>query len=82
MVVRMRSKGRRFSYIQEEIGVCHDVIRRERGYCTAPVKPEKRANRGSGFLRSFDPACASSFPKVKINRHFSGPSFFNGLPIP
>ena len=57
-VLRMRSKGRSFSYIQEEIGVCHDVIRRElteRGYSTAPVKPERRAKRGTGFWRSFDP---------------------------
>jgi hypothetical protein len=53
MVLEMRSKGRTFSYIQEEIGVCHDVIRRElaeRGYSTAPVG----AKRGSGFWRSFD----------------------------
>jgi len=57
-VVAMRSKGRPFAYIQEEIGVCHDVIRRElieRGYSTAPVKPERRAKRGTGFWRSFDP---------------------------
>jgi hypothetical protein len=59
MVVQMRSKGRSFSYIQDEIGVCHDVIRRElaeRGYSTAPVKPERRVKRGTGFWRSFDPA--------------------------
>ena len=58
MVLAMRSKGRTFSYIQEEIGVCHDVIRRElaeRGYSTAPVKPDRRAKRGNGFWRSFDP---------------------------
>lgn len=57
-VVRMRAKGRSFSYIQEEIGVCHDVIRRElaeRGHSTAPVKPERQAKRGTGFWRSFDP---------------------------
>jgi hypothetical protein len=57
-VLRLRSKGRTFSYIQEEIGVCHDVIRRElteRGYSTAPVKPERRAKRGTGPWRSFDP---------------------------
>jgi hypothetical protein len=57
-VVEMRSKGRTFSYIQEEIGVCHDVIRRElteRGYSTKPVQPERRAKRGTGFWRSFDP---------------------------
>lgn len=57
-VLGMRSKGRTFSYIQEEIGVCHDVIRRElaeRGYSTKPVKPERRARRAGGFWRSFDP---------------------------
>lgn len=57
-VVQMRAKGRTFSYIQEEIGVCHDVIRRElaaRGYSTAPIRPERRAKRGSGPWRSFDP---------------------------
>jgi hypothetical protein len=57
MVLEMRSKGRTFSYIQEEIGVCHDVIRRElveRGYSTAPIKPERRVRRGKGFWRSFD----------------------------
>ncbi len=57
MVLTMRSKGRTFSYIQEEIGVCHDVIRRElveHGYSTAHVRSEKRAKRGRGFWRSFD----------------------------
>jgi hypothetical protein len=57
-VVQMRSRGRTFSYIQEEIGVCHDVIRRElaeRGYSTAPVRSERRARCGTGFWRSFDP---------------------------
>jgi hypothetical protein len=58
VVLHLRSKGRTFAYIQEEIGVCHDVIRRElaeRGYSTAPVRPERRAKRGTGFWRSFDP---------------------------
>ena len=57
MVLTMRSKGRTFSYIQEEIGVCHDVIRRElaeRGYSTAPVRSDRRAKRGTGYWRSFD----------------------------
>lgn len=57
-VVDMQARGRTFSYIQEEIGVCHDVIRRElaaRGYSTAPVRLEKRARPGTGFWRSFDP---------------------------
>lgn len=58
-VLEMRGRGRTFSYIQEEIGVCHDVIRRElaeRGHSTAPVRLERRARRGTGFWRSFDPA--------------------------
>ncbi len=57
LVLAMRAKGRTFSYIQEEIGVCHDVIRRElveRGYPTARAQPERRARRGKGFWRSFD----------------------------
>ncbi len=43
MVLAMRAKGRTFSYIQEEIGVCHDVIRRELaglGYSTARIGAE------------------------------------------
>ena len=57
-VLRMRAKGRTFSYIQEEIGVCYDVIKRElteRGYSTAPIKADRRAKRGTGFWRCFDP---------------------------
>ncbi len=57
IVLAMRSKGRTFSYIQEEIGVCRDVIRRELvagGFSTAPVKSKRRAKRGTGFWRSFD----------------------------
>jgi hypothetical protein len=58
MVLAMRARGRTFDYIQEEIGVCYDVIRRElteRGHSIARIKPERRAKRGSGFWRSFDP---------------------------
>ena len=57
LVRAMRSKGRTFSFIQEEIGVCRDVIRPELvagGYSTAPVKSKRRAKRGAGFWRSFD----------------------------
>jgi hypothetical protein len=57
LVLKMRAKGRTFSYIEAEIGVCHDVIRRalaERGYSTAPIRKESRAKRGRGFWRSFD----------------------------
>jgi hypothetical protein len=57
MVLEMRARGRTFSYIEAEIGVCHDVIRRElaeRGYSTGPVRPDRRVKRGAGFWRSFD----------------------------
>ena len=57
LVVKMRAKGRTFSYIEAEIGVCRDVIRRdlaERGHSTAPVRSQRRAKRGTGFWRSFD----------------------------
>jgi hypothetical protein len=56
-IVEMRKKGRNFSYIAEEIGVCRDVIGRELralGISTAPVKADRRARRGRGFWRSFD----------------------------
>lgn len=57
MVVKMRARGRTFSYIEAEIGVCHDVIRRElaeRGYSTARIRKDRRAKRGTGYWRSFD----------------------------
>ena len=56
-IVALRRKGRTFSYIAEEIGVCRDVIGRElrtRGIDTRPVKPDRRARRGQGFWRCFD----------------------------
>jgi hypothetical protein len=52
----LRGKGRTFSFIQEEIGVCHDVIRRElqaNGISTERIK-RRRATRGKGYWRSFD----------------------------
>lgn len=58
-IVAMRKKGRSFSYIAEEIGVCRDVIARELaalGYTPERVKSDRRARRGKGFWRSFDPA--------------------------
>ncbi len=58
-IVAMRKRGRTFSYIAEEIGVCRDVIGRElraRGISTAPVKADRRARRGCGFWRCFDAA--------------------------
>jgi hypothetical protein len=57
MVVKMRARGRTFSFIEAEIGVCHDVIRRalaERGYPTARIRKDRRAKRGAGHWRSFD----------------------------
>ena len=57
MVLKMRAKGRTFSYIEAEIGVCHDVIRRalaEGGYSTASIRKERRAKRGRGFWSSRD----------------------------
>jgi hypothetical protein len=56
-IVAMRRKGRTFSYISEEIGVCGDVIIRELtalGIATTHVKSDRRARRGHGFWRSFD----------------------------
>ena len=56
-IVEMRKKGRTFSYISEEIGVCRDVITRELaalGHSIESVKLDRRACRGKGFWRSFD----------------------------
>ena len=56
-IVALRRKGRTFSDIAEEIGVCRDVIGRElrtRGIDTRPVEPDRRARRGQGFWRCFD----------------------------
>lgn len=56
-ILAMRKKGRTFSYIAEEIGVCRDVITRELallGVETGRVKSDRRARRGKGFWRSFD----------------------------
>jgi hypothetical protein len=56
-IVEMRRKGRTFSYIAEEIGVCRDGITRELtalGIATARVKSDRRARRGRGFWRCFD----------------------------
>lgn len=56
-IVEMRRKGRTFSYISEEIGVCRDVISRELtalGIGTARIKSDRRAHRGQGFWRCFD----------------------------
>jgi len=56
-IVEMRKKGRTFSYISEEIGVCRDVITRELaalGHSIEGIKADQRAHRGKGFWRSFD----------------------------
>jgi hypothetical protein len=56
-ILEMRRKGRTFTYIAEEIGVCRDVIGRELtalGIETARVKSHRRACRGRGFWRCFD----------------------------
>ena len=56
-IVKMREKGRTFSYISEEISVCREVIQRELsalGIATGHVKSERRARRGQGFWRCFD----------------------------
>ena len=55
-IIQMRKKGRTFSYIQEEIGICHDVIRRELqalGISTERIK-HGRARGSGGFWRCFD----------------------------
>jgi hypothetical protein len=61
-IVALRRKGRTFSYIAEEIGVCRDVIGRDvigrelraRGIATSHIKADRRARRGRGFWRCFD----------------------------
>jgi hypothetical protein len=56
-IVALRRKGRTFSYIAEEIGVCREVIGRElqaRGIATGHIKADRRARRGRGFWRCFD----------------------------
>jgi len=56
-ILEMRKKGRTFSYISEEIGVCRDVITRELaalGFTVERVKSDRRARRGKGFWRNFD----------------------------
>ena len=56
-IVALRRKGRTFSYIAEEIGVCRDVIGRElraRGIATGHIKADRRGRRGQGFWRCFD----------------------------
>jgi hypothetical protein len=52
-IVALRRKGRTFSYIAEEIGVCRDAIGRElraQGIATGHIKADRRARRGAGFL--------------------------------
>ena len=56
-IIEMRKKGRTFSYIAEEIGVCREVIGRELralGIPTSTVRADHRVRRGHGFWRCFD----------------------------
>jgi DNA-binding phage protein len=56
-VVAMRKKGRTFSYIAEEIGICEHVLRRElraNGISTAPLSKKRHITRGKGAWRCFD----------------------------
>lgn len=56
-ILDMRKKGRTFSFIAEEIGVCRTVIARElaaAGVPTERLKADRRACRAKGFWRSFD----------------------------
>jgi hypothetical protein len=62
-IVAMRRKGRRFDYIAEELCVSRDVISRELrqlGVDTSPLRSGKRAKRGKGQWRSFEPAEVAS----------------------
>jgi hypothetical protein len=62
-IVALRRKGRKFDYIAEELCVSKDVMSRELrelGIDTAPVRSGKRAKRGKGVWRSFEPAELSS----------------------
>lgn len=55
-VVELRTKGRNFEYIAEEIGIGDKVLRRElraQGFSTGRVK-RRRAVQNTGFWRSFD----------------------------
>jgi hypothetical protein len=57
LIQSLRHRGRTFSYIEQEIGVCGEVIGRElkaMGIHTGCVRPGHRAKRGKGFWRSFD----------------------------
>jgi hypothetical protein len=57
--IELRHKGRTFEYISEELTVGSKIIRRELkqlGIPTGRVGNERRAKRGKGFWRSFDPA--------------------------
>lgn len=56
-ILALRRKGRTFSYIAGEIGICRDVLGRElraRGIDTSPIRADRRARRGRGFWRCFD----------------------------
>jgi len=54
----MLSRGRNVEYVSETLCVSEDVLRRElkaNGIQPRPARPQKRAKRGKGPWRSFDP---------------------------
>ena len=58
-VIELRTKGRNFEYIGEELCVSEKIIRRElraRDIPTGRLPPRPKAKRGKGRWRSFDPA--------------------------
>jgi hypothetical protein len=58
-IVELRKKGRKFDYIAELFSVSKEVMSRELrelGIDTSPVRQDRRARRGKGQWRSFDPA--------------------------
>jgi hypothetical protein len=62
-IVALRRKGRKFDYIAEFLCVSVDVMSRELrelGIDTSPVRQDKRARRGRGQWRSFEPADLAS----------------------
>ncbi len=63
IVKRLRADGRSISYIAEEIGIGYAILSREMraaGLDTAPLKRTRRALRGKGYWRSFDPVETAS----------------------
>jgi hypothetical protein len=62
-IVALRRKGRKFDYIAVFLCVSVDVMSRELrelGIDTSPTRADKRAKRGKGIWRSFEPADLAS----------------------